>query len=232
MELVLPAPIGTILVEVVFEPRKRITIRIRPDGRVRVTAPLSAEKGFVEKVLLAKSRWIARHLERLAVAPPITPLYIPGAVQYFLGNPFTLVPVKAVRSGVTLEDRRLLVSSPAPEDPKMLETALRRWYRKQAESVIGERLLMWSPQLPFLPCHEVRFRWMRSRWGSCSRSNVMVFNTQLVKAPLYCIDFVVVHELCHTLHHDHGPGFKHLLATVMPDWKAASDRLKNLPVLL
>ncbi|MFO7626919.1 MAG: SprT family zinc-dependent metalloprotease [Candidatus Fermentibacteraceae bacterium] len=232
MELVLPAPIGTIHVEVVFEPRKRITIRIRPDGRVRVTAPLSAEKGFVQKVLLEKSRWIARHLERLAVAPPIPTIYKPGAMHYFLGSPFTLVAVRANRPGVALEDGRLLVSSPAPEDPEALETALRRWYRKQAEPIIGERLSVWSPRLPLLPDHEVRFRWMRSRWGSCSRSNALVFNTQLVKAPLSCIDYVVVHELCHTIHHDHGPGFKHLLDTVMPDWKATADRLKNLPVLL
>jgi predicted metal-dependent hydrolase len=73
---------------------------------------------------------------------------------------------------------------------------------------------------------------MRSRWGSCSHKNSIVFNSQLVKAPLQCIDYVVVHELCHTLHHDHGPGFKHLLDNVMPDWKTAADLLKNLPVLL
>jgi len=73
---------------------------------------------------------------------------------------------------------------------------------------------------------------MRSRWGSCSRGNSIVFNTQLVKAPLTCIDYVVVHELCHTLHHDHGPDFKHLLDTVMPGWRSEAGRLKNLPVLL
>ncbi len=232
IELALPAPIGAIMVEVVFEPRKRITIRIRPDGRVRVTAPLSAENGFVEKVLLEKSRWIARHLARLAAAPPVPAVYMPGAVHFFLGDPFTIAPLMQGRSGVTLSDGRLLVSSPAPENPKTLEKALRRWYRKQAETIIGERLGVWSPRLPFLPDHEVRFRWMKSRWGSCSRGNSIVLNIQLVKAPLSCIDYVVAHELCHTLHHDHGAGFKHLLDTVMPGWKASADRLKNLPVLL
>jgi hypothetical protein len=220
------------MVEVVFEPRKRITIRIRPDGRVRVTAPLAAETAHVKKVLLEKSKWITRHLERLSGAPPLPAIYTPGAEHHFLGNPFALVPVRAARYGVTLSDGRLLVASPVPEDPKKLEKALRRWYRKQAETIITERLGLWSPRLPVLPRHEVRFRWMKSRWGSCSRGNSIIFNTQLVKAPLPCIDYVVVHELCHTLHHDHGAGFKHLLASVMPDWKEAAARLKNLPVLL
>jgi len=220
------------MVEIVFAPRKRITIRIRPDGRVRVTAPLTAETAFVEKVLQEKSGWITRHLERLAGAPSLPAIYLPGAVHHFLGNPFTLVPVRAGRYGVTLSEGRILVSCPAPENPETLEKALRRWYRKQAETVIGERLVVWSPRLPVLPRHEVRFRWMRSRWGSCSRGNSIVFNTQLVKAPLTCIDYVVVHELCHTLHHDHGPDFKHLLDTVMPGWRSEAGRLKNLPLLL
>jgi predicted metal-dependent hydrolase len=232
MRLVLPTPTGTVNVEIVLERRKRMTIRIRPDGRVLVSAPLSTERWYLEKVLLDKSRWIARHLEKLAEAPPAPAVYMPGAVHLYLGEPFTIAPLMPGRYGVTLSEGRLLVTTPAPEDPKTLEKALRRWYRKQAETIIGERLGVWSPRLPFLPGHEVRFRWMKSRWGSCSRANSIVFNTQLVKAPPTCIDYVVVHELCHTLHHDHGPGFKHMLDNFMPDWKEAATRLKNLPVLL
>lgn len=232
MELLLPAPVGGITVQVSFEPRKRVTIRILPDGGVRVNAPLSAGTAFVERLLQEKSGWIARHLERFVLAPPIRAVYTKGSVHYFLGSTCTLVPVAGGRGTLLAENGLLHVSVRNPEEPDAVERALRRWYRRQAESIIGERLVIWRPLLPALPGHSVRFRWMRSRWGSCSRGNAVVFNVQLVKTPLPCIDYVVVHELCHTLHHDHGPGFKQLLASVMPDWKSKADRLKNLPLVL
>lgn len=233
MELDLPAPIGTISVEVFFEPRKRITLRIRPDGRVQVSAPLSAEPDLVEQVILKKRPWIARHLERLAGAPPPAPTsYRHGTVHYFLGSPFTLVPLRAGRSGVMIEDGRLLVSSRDPEDERTVEAALRRWYRKQAESIVHERIRIRSPRFQFLPGHEIGFRWMRSRWGSCARSGLIVFNTQLVKTPMACVDFVVAHELCHLIHHNHGAGFRSLLEEVMPGWRAARRLLKELPLML
>lgn len=230
--LTLPAPVGRITVQVSFRPGRRITVRIMPDGGVRVTAPLFTGTAVLERLLQEKSGWIARHLEALAEAPPIRTVYTSGSTHFLLGSPYTLSAAGSGRPGVSASDGQLLVSSRTPEDPSSIENTLRRWYRKQAETIIGERLQVWRPRLPALPEHSVRFRWMRSRWGSCSRRNGIVFNVQLVKAPLSCVDYVVAHELCHTLHHDHGPGFKLLLTSIMPEWKAEADRLKNLPVLL
>lgn len=222
----------TAQIEIEFDLRKTIRIRVHPDGRVTVRAPRAAGMASVERALESRRQWLSRHLRKLRDNPAEPIVFKEGASHFHLGESYPLSIRRAASSGVAFSDGRLLVSSASPEDPKTLERALRRWYRKQAETIIADRLGVWGPRLPVLPRHEVRFRWMKSRWGSCSSSNSIIFNTQLVKAPLACIDYVVVHELCHTLHHDHGPGFKQLLARVMPDWKAAADRLKNHPVLL
>lgn len=232
MDLDLPAPRGRIRVRVDFNARKRITIRIHPDGSVRVTAPLSTDAGVVERLLLAKRPWIAGHLERLSASPRIPAVYVPGGVHFFLGRPFTLEVARAGSAGVTLDEGRLLVSSRSPEDSGAIQTALRRWYRRQAETIICGRVEVWAKSFPALPSHEVRFRWMRSRWGSCARSGLIVFNTQLVKTPMDCVDYVVAHELCHLVHHDHGAGFRELLDFVLPRWRDARRLLKKLPLVL
>jgi len=67
---------------------------------------------------------------------------------------------------------------------------------------------------------------MKKRWGSLSRSGLLTLNTDLIRAPQECIDYVITHELCHTLHHDHGAAFYALLVEVMPDWERRKHKLE------
>jgi predicted metal-dependent hydrolase len=133
------------------------------------------------------------------------------------------------RSGVLLKEDVMILTSRVPGNRERVRDILRRWYREQAESVIRDRMPEWRMGLP---AHEIRYRWMRSRWGSCSRRGVIVFNTQLVKAPVEYLDFVVAHELLHLLHHNHGVDFRKALDNVMPDWRARRRGLKKLPLML
>lgn len=80
-------------------------------------------------------------------------------------------------------------------------------------------------QLPLLAPYgvqrpQLRLREMTSRWGSCAwKSGVITLNTRLFYAPRPCLDYVVLHELCHLVHPDHGPGFHSLMGALMPDYK-------------
>ncbi len=99
---------------------------------------------------------------------------------------------------------------------------LRGWYRERAERVFHERLEICRKQVAaFGIDHPGGFtlRRMRKRWGSCSRDGRILLNTQLVGAPKTCIDYVIVHELCHVVHHNHSPAFYTLLSACMPDWR-------------
>ena len=69
---------------------------------------------------------------------------------------------------------------------------------------------------------------MVRRWGSCTRSGTILLNLALVKAPVTCIDYVVMHELCHLKEPNHGPGFFRLLSRFMPDWESRKERLESL----
>jgi predicted metal-dependent hydrolase len=69
---------------------------------------------------------------------------------------------------------------------------------------------------------------MKSRWGSCSTSGSIRLNSQLIKTPLACIDYVILHELCHIAEMNHSQRFYHLLDQVMPEWRGVKKELDKL----
>jgi predicted metal-dependent hydrolase len=73
-------------------------------------------------------------------------------------------------------------------------------------------------------------RKMHKRWGSCARSGNVLLNSELVKTPLSCIEYVVMHELCHLMEQNHSPAFFRLLSRHLPDWRRRKERLERYVV--
>ena len=73
-------------------------------------------------------------------------------------------------------------------------------------------------------------RQMVRRWGSCTTTGKVILNTDLVRAPVHCIDYVIVHELCHVRVHGHDKAFYRLLSACMPDWESRKARLESFVV--
>lgn len=105
------------------------------------------------------------------------------------------------------------------------------WYRTRALIVFAERLgrvLRSTPQFRALE-PKLRLRRMRRRWGSCSRNGTITLNLELIKAPTSCVDYVILHELCHLIEASHSRRFYELLSQVSPEWEKLRERL-NLSV--
>lgn len=211
--------------------RRSLSIEVHADLRVVVRAPLRFPKRDIEDFVAARALWIAAQLERFRSAPrmPLVPTYADGATHYYLGLPHQLRLDPDARHGVERRDDVLIIGGRAARDALSARTALDQWYRKRAAeqftAILAECHL--NPRLQRYPCPALQIRAMRSRWGSLGARRGMSLNLVLIQAPRECIEFVVMHELCHLRYHGHGQGFYNLLDAVCPDWRARKRLLED-----
>jgi predicted metal-dependent hydrolase len=119
-----------------------------------------------------------------------------------------------------------------PTDRAQTETLIWNWYRDHASKLFRRRLKELMPWFRRRGIQEppLNIRRMKKRWGSCTPSKAILLNTELIKAPAHCIDYVIVHELCHLAHPFHDNRFYWLLDLMMPDWRTRKERLEKVDI--
>ena len=96
------------------------------------------------------------------------------------------------------------------------------WFPKLAEALLNRfKKYGVSPKA-------IEIKKMQYRWGSCSAKGRVLLNLELIKAPKACIEYVIIHELCHLLHHDHTSAFFKLQDKEYPEWKKWKEKLERL----
>lgn len=214
--------------ELTVERRNDLAITVHPDLRVTVRAPDSKPMELIRRRLRAKSAWIAKQIREFEgyLPLPTRRRFIAGETHRYLGRQYRLRLATGAHS-VTCGAGQLVVNVPDPERPDVVEQVLNRWYAVRANAVFGERLSEVQRCVGRLSKLDVnlRVRRMKRRWGSCAPSGTVTLNIELVRAPKTCIDYVIVHELCHLLVPAHSPRFFELLRTCLPDWERRRARL-------
>lgn len=223
--------------EVVQRPgRRTLGIEVHPDGRVLALVPSNCQASVVEQKLRLRSGWISRQLALFSRYERGTaqPHYVSGESHRYLGRQYRLRVAPndpdAGSDRVRLLRGELLVAGPGSLAPVRVKELLRQWYLQRAREVFADVLDAcvqgWARRGYEPP--RIVVRDMRSRWGSLSPAGQMTLNSRLVQAPRRCIEYVIVHELCHLMHRHHGPAFVALLGRVMPDWQARKERLESM----
>jgi predicted metal-dependent hydrolase len=211
--------------------RRRLAITVHPDLQVTVVAPDGRTVEDVAERVQQRAAWIAKQLRQFERWHPLpTPRrYVAGESQLYLGRQYRLRVVRGPE-GVSVGSGRLLVRAPSEPTQPAIRRAVAAWYVERAHEVFARRLDRLSKVAPRLTKDPLRLRVRRMprRWGSCSRRGTVTLNPELVKAPVSCIDYVLVHELCHRIVADHSPSFFRLLAAHVPDWVRRRDRLNGL----
>jgi predicted metal-dependent hydrolase len=212
--------------------RKRIRILLAPDLTVSVFAPLWAKDEQIERVLTQKARWIARKLDEIREFHPLPSpkQYISGETFSYLGRQYRLKVEQGGKSPAKLKGKFLYVSVPDKQDRDAVKQAVETWYRRRAEETFARYLQKCAEvtERHGIPEAALTLRKMRTRWGSCSSKGRITINTRLIQAPVHCIQYVIMHELCHLKHHNHSPAFYKLLTQCLPDWRQRRDALRRV----
>lgn len=207
--------------------RKSADIRVE-EGAVTIVVPSSTSAERIDQLLAAKRRWIR---EKIALHQELTPTnpkrYVSGEAFSYLGRNYRLKVEKGNFAPVKLVHGRLLVTVPnGTEQPHMVRNALVRWYKRQAEQKLTDKVERFAPVVGVEPAGVV-IRTFKSRWGSCTSKGKLEFNWRIMMAPNRMVDYVVVHELCHLIRHDHSPEFWRELERVMPEYQQCREWLRD-----
>ena len=209
--------------------RRTIGVEVHPDGSVVVAAPPGVSVSQLRRFVREREQWIAKWRRRFAETPQrIDSAPLAGQRVSYLGDQWTLAVQHSAQESVVLMERRLRVCTADPADPQAIAGLLEAWYREQALRVLPERFERgWRRHFRSLPLPRLTIRKMKTRWGSCNPRGRITLNQELIKMPLGCIDYVVIHELCHLRVPNHSPRFWTQVERLMPDYRRWRERLNR-----
>lgn len=208
---------------VIRSKRKTIALIVERDGSVTVRAPLKIAATIIDEFVEKHAGWVQKKQKEIASIIPESPREYKSGDQFlFLGQSYPLEIVTGTSKKLVLGNAFQLAES----EQNDAEFLFRNWYRKQAGKIIGERVALFAERYQ-LQVGKIRITSARTRWGSCSPKNTLSFSWRLVMTPLEIIDYVVIHELAHTIHHNHSRRFWALVEKWMPDYKVRRKQLRQ-----
>ncbi|HXB40674.1 MAG TPA: SprT family zinc-dependent metalloprotease [Bacteroidia bacterium] len=217
-----------------YSTRKTLGITVNPDLTVRVIAPYNSSIKKVKDKVEKKARWIVRQKEFFGDFLPKTPAkeYVSGETHLYVGKQYRLKLIKARARTVKMTKGYINVYLPDKAEKRVVMLLLNDWYREHALRIFEWRI---KANLERFKKHKIEYpklivRRMEKRWGSCTPNGTITLNPEIIKAPVGCIDYVIIHELCHIVNRNHDKKFYQLQARVMPDWKKWKDRLEKILV--
>ena len=213
-----------------FADRKTLGIKVLPDGLVSVIAPIDSNFIDINKKVKLKANWILKQLAFFCSYKPNTPTrkFVDGETHLYLGKQYKLQIIEDTINEIKIYRGAMIIKA-KKTNPEYLEKRLNEWYKEKAilhfEELLNSSLEKFNKFKIEKPILEVRL--MQKRWGSCTKSGKIILNTELIKAPKGSIEYVIIHELCHLIYHNHNKDFYNLQNRLSPDWEKWKEKLEQ-----
>ena len=206
--------------------RRTLSVSVDSLGQVTVRAPMKYPMDRIESFLLEKEAWIAKHKSRMNASGVRLPgVTLDGYELLLLGEHYRIVLYDGKGVRLLSDEKRIFLPRERSEEK------LRRWLKENAKRIFTEATRLRAEEMG-VHYQSVTISAAATRWGSCTGDNRLRFTFRLLYAPKEVIDYVIVHELSHTVHHDHSQAFWALVASVLPDYKQKRKWLKDRGALL
>jgi len=206
--------------------RRKLTITVERDRRVVVHAPMTTTEAKIREIVESKRMWIYEKLHhsqkyRELPHPPGKEL-VSGESALYLGRHYRIEVVESGLSEMRFSQRFYIPASHVQNR----KAVLRQWYIQKAKEKILPRVRQFARQLG-VAFNKAKIVDSRYRWGSCTMNNNVNFNWRLIKAPMFVIDYVIVHELAHLLEANHTLRFWNIVRAQTPTMDKAKQWLKD-----
>jgi predicted metal-dependent hydrolase len=215
-----------------YADRKTLGITVHPDGLVVAKVPVNTTKTAIKEKILKRASWILKQQRFFKSFENKMPKrrYISGESHFYLGRQYLLKVTKGKLNSVSFKGRNFeIVCTERNKAGELMQD----WYRERAKlkfAEIAEPIIQRFKKYGVEPT-SIYTQTMTNRWGSCTPKGKIILNVDLIKAPKRCIEYVVIHELCHLLHRDHTKAFYKLLSKEMPDWECRKNKLEMMAIM-
>ena len=216
-------------IQIIKKDIKNITLKVKPTCEVILTAPLLTTDEHIEYILKKRKDWISKKIAFYQENyKPQMKEYVSGENVKYLGKNYRLKIIPSVDEYVKLQRGYIQIFIKDKDNFEKKKRLLNEWYLLKSENYFKKIIAKYS-NLIDVNIQNIRIRQMKTRWGSCNSSKLYInLNSELIKKPTYCIEYVIFHELTHLRHPDHSREFYNYLGTYMPDWKKRKDKLEQL----
>jgi predicted metal-dependent hydrolase len=216
-------------VEVVRTGRKRsASIRLLGD-LVKVSVPMTLSDSRIRDLVTKRTPWIKIKLQEQSDRPNTPPKeYVSGETVTYLGKNYRLKvligdqPSMKLRRGYV----EATVTNTDIDSKSTIRSLLQDWYKSHAEKRLIEKTKRFAKVIGVDPS-SVTVKNYKSRWGSCSAKGDISYNWRIILAPHSIVDYVVVHELCHMLEHNHSSKYWKHVERHVPNWRVCREWLKH-----
>ena len=225
--------LGDIVADVVLKNIKNVHLSVYPPaGKVRISAPARMSLDTIRIFAISKLGWIKQQQKKLRDQERETPReYLNRESHYVWGRRYLLTVAEADQPPtVELQHRKMVLQVRPGTDETKKQTIVEDWYREQLKNSVPPLIAKWEP-LMGVKVNRFFVQRMKTKWGSCSPSTLGIrLNTDLVKKPRECLEYIVVHEMTHLLEPTHNARFVALMDRFMPKWQFYRQILNRLPV--
>lgn len=226
--------VGGIIVNVSKKTKlKNIYIRVLPpDGEVTVSAPIDCSDSEIEIIILKKLPQINQSIYNFKNQPRQSKReYVSGESLYLWGQKYMLdVNVGYTKKSVVKTNKKIILNIPEECSLKSKEKIITEWYREEIKNTLP-RTIKRCEKLTGLSAKEYRVKNMKTKWGSCNINDKRIWiNLQLAKKPVECLEYVMIHELCHLVERNHNNRFYQLVNGYYPNWEDTKKTLDEMPL--
>ncbi len=225
--------LGGIDVDVVRKNIKNLHLSVHPPtGRVRIAAPERMSLDTIRVFAIAKLPWIKRQQRKLREQERETPReYLDRESHHVWGKRYLLKVIETDQPPtVELSHGHMILRVRPGTHTEKRQAILEEWHREQLRNAVPPLVAKWE-RLMGVEVGRIFVQRMKTKWGSCNhRAGSIRLNTDLIRKPRECLEYIIVHEMAHLIEHTHNAGFMELMDQFMPRWPFCRERLNRLPV--
>ena len=214
--------------KVIRSRRRTIALVVGSDATLTVRAPSQTPMDYIEELVRKKLHWIRAKIREVESRPRARhKRFVNGESFLYLGDLYRLRVIDDAEAPLMFQKEFVLARS----HQSQARSLLLDWYKEEARKKIPDRV-RWYARRIGVEVGSVKITDARKRWGSCGKGNSLNFSWRLILAPLSVLDYVVIHELAHTIERNHARGFWTKVATICPGYRSSMQWLKKNEHLL